>query len=117
MILTDTKNIWDCVLFIHKRSAELDASCARLDGLTRAELHYILNPQRNPRRRFPWGDIAVLKGKEVRWYGDAPQSDVKAGVGGVGSLVNGLCNGQIDGFGQSPFLIQSHGNTHLLIVE
>jgi len=37
-----------------------------------------------PTRYCPFAASRVLKEKEVRLYGDAPQSDETAGVGGVG---------------------------------
>jgi hypothetical protein len=63
---------------------ELDAYYARLYGLVRDELRYILDPKEVHGEDFPGETFRVLKEKEVRLYGDAPQSDVTAGVGGVG---------------------------------
>jgi hypothetical protein len=58
-------------LFIRKRSAKLDAHYARLYGLTRDELRYILDPQEVHGEVFPGESVRVLEEKEVLLYGDA----------------------------------------------
>ena len=63
---------------------ELNAYYARLYGHVRDELRYILDPKEVHGEDFPGETFRVLKEKEVRLYGDASQSDVKAGAGGVG---------------------------------
>ena len=65
--------------------AELDAYYARLYGLTRDELRYTLrvDPKEIHGEDFPGETFCVLKEKEVRLYGDAPQSDEEIGVGCV----------------------------------
>ena len=50
--------------------AELDAYYARLYGLTRDELRYILDPKEVHGEDFPGETFRVLKEKEVRLYGD-----------------------------------------------
>ena len=45
---------------------------------------YILDSKEVHGEDFPGETFCVLKEKEVCLYGDASQSDVKAGVGGVG---------------------------------
>jgi hypothetical protein len=59
---------------------------ARLYGLTRDELRYTLcvDPKEVHGEDSPGETFRVLKEKEVRLYGDAPQSDVTAGAGSVG---------------------------------
>src|SRR3989304_2305542 len=51
--------------------AELDAYYARLYGLTRDELRYILDPKEVYGEDFPGETFRVLKEKEIRLYGDA----------------------------------------------
>ena len=50
--------------------AELDAYYARLYGLTRDELRYILDPKEVHGEDFPGETFRVLKEKEVRLYGE-----------------------------------------------
>ena len=50
--------------------AELDAYYARLYGLTRDELRYILDPKEVHGEEFPGETFRVLKEKEVRLYGE-----------------------------------------------
>ena len=50
--------------------AELDAYYARLYGLTRDELRYILDPKEVYGEDFPGETFRVLKEKEVRLYGE-----------------------------------------------
>lgn len=50
--------------------AELDARIARLYGLTRDELRYILDPQEVYGQDFPGETFRVLKEKETRLYGE-----------------------------------------------
>jgi hypothetical protein len=50
--------------------AELDARIARLYGLTRDELRYILDPQDVYGADFPGETFRVLKEKEIRLYGE-----------------------------------------------
>ena len=51
--------------------AELDAYYARLYGLSRDELRYILDPKDVYGPDFPGETFRVLKEKEERLYGDA----------------------------------------------
>lgn len=53
------------------RRTKLDAYYARLYGLTRDELCYILDPKEVHGEDFPGETFRVLKEKEVRLYGDA----------------------------------------------
>jgi hypothetical protein len=50
--------------------AELDAYYARLYGLTRDELRYILDPQDVMGADFPGETFRVLKERELRQYGE-----------------------------------------------
>jgi hypothetical protein len=50
--------------------AELDAYYARLYGLTRDELRYILDPKDVYGDDFPGETFRVLKDKEMRQYGE-----------------------------------------------
>jgi hypothetical protein len=50
--------------------AELDARIARLYGLTRDELRYILDPQDVYGPDFPGETFRVLKEKEIKQYGE-----------------------------------------------
>ncbi|MFN9113250.1 MAG: hypothetical protein ACK5XN_24540 [Bacteroidota bacterium] len=50
--------------------AQLDALYARLYGLTRDELRYILDPQEVYGPDFPGETFRVLKDKEMRLYGE-----------------------------------------------
>lgn len=50
--------------------AELDARIARLYGLTRDELRYILDPADIYGPDFPGETFRVLKEKEIRQYGE-----------------------------------------------
>ena len=50
--------------------AELDAYYARLYGLTRDELRYILDPKDVYGDDFPGETFRVLKEKEMRQYGE-----------------------------------------------
>jgi len=50
--------------------AELDATYARLYGLTRDELRYILDPKEVHGEDFPGETFRVLKEKEIRLYGE-----------------------------------------------
>jgi hypothetical protein len=50
--------------------AELDAYYARLYGLTRDELRYILDPKEVYGEDFPGETFRVLKDKEIRLYGE-----------------------------------------------
>ncbi len=56
---------WDEV-----RRAQLDAYYARLYGLTRDELRYILDPKEVHGEDFLGETFSVLKEKEVRLYGE-----------------------------------------------
>jgi len=60
---------WDEVRRAQLR-AELDATYARLYGLTRDELRYILDPKEVHGEDFPGETFRVLKEKEVRLYGE-----------------------------------------------
>ena len=60
---------WDEVRRAQIR-AELDAYYARLYGLTRDELRYILDPKEVYGEDFPGETFRVLKEKEVRLYGE-----------------------------------------------
>ena len=60
---------WDEVRRAQLR-AELDAYYARLYGLTRDELRYILDPKEVHGEDFPGETFRVLKEKEVRLYGE-----------------------------------------------
>jgi hypothetical protein len=60
---------WDEVRRAQLR-AELDAYYARLYGLTRDELRYILDPKEVHGEDFPGETFRVLKDKEVRLYGE-----------------------------------------------
>jgi hypothetical protein len=51
-------------------SAELDAYYARLYGLTRDELHYILDPKEVYGEDFPGETFRMLKEKEVKQFGE-----------------------------------------------
>ncbi|MFZ5820626.1 MAG: Eco57I restriction-modification methylase domain-containing protein [Chloroflexota bacterium] len=90
---------WDEVRRAQLR-AELTAYYARLYGLTRDELRYTLRVdpkevhgedpsppllgQAGSGRRFPGETFRVLKEKEVKQFGDAPQSDEASRTRGVG---------------------------------
>ena len=50
--------------------AKLDTYYARLYGLTRDELRYILDPKEVHGEDFPGETFRVLKEKEVRLYGE-----------------------------------------------
>ncbi len=50
--------------------AELDAYYARLYGLTRDELRYVLDPQEVYGSDFPGETFRVLKEKEMKQYGE-----------------------------------------------
>jgi hypothetical protein len=50
--------------------AELDAYYARLYGLTRDELRYILDPKEVHGEDFTGETVRVVKEKEVRLYGE-----------------------------------------------
>lgn len=50
--------------------AELDACYARLYGLNRRELEYILDPKAVHGEAFPSETFRVLKDKEIRLYGE-----------------------------------------------
>ncbi len=50
--------------------AELDAYYARLYGLTRDELRYILDPKEVYDEDFPGETFRVLKEKEIKKYGE-----------------------------------------------
>ena len=54
---------------IHIR-VELDVYYARLYGLTRDELRYILDPKEVHGEDFPGETFRVLKEKEMRLYGE-----------------------------------------------
>ncbi len=60
---------WDEERRAHLR-AELDAYYARLYGLTRDELRYILDPKDVYGEDFPGETFRVLKDKEMRQYGE-----------------------------------------------
>jgi hypothetical protein len=60
---------WDDERRAHLR-AELDAYYARLYGLTRDELRYILDPKDVYGDDFPGETFRVLKEKEMRQYGE-----------------------------------------------
>ncbi len=60
---------WDDIRRAQLR-AELDAYYARLYGLTRDELRYILDPKEVHGEDFPGETFRVLKEKEVRLYGE-----------------------------------------------
>jgi hypothetical protein len=55
---------------ILRRNAELDARIAKLYGLTRDELRYILDPADVYGADFPGETFRVLKEKEIRLYGE-----------------------------------------------
>ncbi len=50
--------------------AELDATYARLYGLTRDELRYILDPKEVHVEDFPGETFRVLKEKEIKQFGE-----------------------------------------------
>ena len=50
--------------------AELDAYYARLYGLTRDELRYILDPKEVHGEDFPGETVRVLKEKEIKQFGE-----------------------------------------------
>jgi hypothetical protein len=50
--------------------AELDARIARLYGLTRDQLRYILDPEDVMGKGYPSETFRVLKQKEIAKYGD-----------------------------------------------
>jgi hypothetical protein len=54
----------------HPIRAEVDAYYARLYGLTRDELRYILNPKEVYGEDFPGETFRVLKEKEIRQFGE-----------------------------------------------
>ncbi len=60
---------WDEVRRAQVR-AELDAYYARLYGLTRDELRYILDPKEVYGEDFPGETFRVLKEKEVKQFGE-----------------------------------------------
>ncbi|GER79138.1 MAG: hypothetical protein M5U11_17670 [Anaerolineales bacterium] len=60
---------WDEVRRAQLR-AELDAYYARLYGLTRDELRYILDPKEVHGEDFPGETFRVLKEKEVKQFGE-----------------------------------------------
>ena len=60
---------WDEVRRAQLR-AELDAYYARLYGLTRDELRYILDPKEVYGEDFPGETFRVLKDKEIKQFGD-----------------------------------------------
>ncbi len=60
---------WDEERRAHLR-AELDAYCARLYGLARDELRYILDPKEVYSEDFPGETFRVLKEKEIKKYGE-----------------------------------------------
>lgn len=60
---------WDEVRRAQLR-AELDAYYARLYGLTRDELRYILDPKEVYGEDFPGETFRVLKEKEVKAFGE-----------------------------------------------
>ncbi|HEX6292888.1 MAG TPA: hypothetical protein VFZ66_27140 [Herpetosiphonaceae bacterium] len=80
--------------------AELDARIARLYGLTRDELRYILDPADVYGPDFPGETFRVLKEKEIRQYGeyrtrrlvlaawDAEESQQPPGLVGTGGESN-----------------------------
>ena len=53
-----------------KLRAELDAKYAKLYGLTRDELRYILDPANIYGAEFPSETFRVLKNKEINKYGE-----------------------------------------------
>ena len=53
-----------------QQSAELDAYYARLYGLTRDELRYILDPKEVHGEDFPGETFRLLKEKEIRLYSE-----------------------------------------------
>lgn len=59
-------NITDRIMY----RAELDALYARLYGLNRKELMYILDPESVMGKNYPSQTFPVLKGKELREYGE-----------------------------------------------
>jgi len=61
--------LWDDERRAHLR-AELDAYYAKLYGLTRDELRYVLDPQDVYGEDFPGETFRVLKEKEIRLYGE-----------------------------------------------
>jgi hypothetical protein len=50
--------------------AELDAYCARLHGLSRDELRYVLNPADVMGPDYPSETFRVLKNNEIREFGE-----------------------------------------------
>ena len=60
---------WDEVCRAQLR-AELDAYYARLCGLTRDELRYILDPKEVRGEDFPGETFRVLKEKEIKQFGE-----------------------------------------------
>ena len=53
-----------------KLRAELDAKYAKLYGLTREELRYILDPSDIYGSEFPSETFRVLKNNEIKQYGE-----------------------------------------------
>ena len=60
---------WDEVHHAQIR-VELDATYARLYGLTRDELRYILDPKEVHGEDFPGETFRVLKEKEIKHFGE-----------------------------------------------
>jgi hypothetical protein len=60
--------------------AELDAYYARLYGLTRDELRYILDPKEVHGADFPGETFRVLKDKEIKAYGEYRTSRLVLGA-------------------------------------
>ncbi|CAG0980015.1 hypothetical protein ANRL3_02073 [Anaerolineae bacterium] len=107
---------WDEERRAHLR-AELDAYYARLYALTRDELRYTLRVDTKDTfggDDFPGETFRVLKDKEMRQYGDATQSDAKAGVEEVGwddvRLIDEIDNRQELCYPQTLYAFASHKN-------
>lgn len=69
--------------------AELDAYYARLYGLARDELRYTpfgIDPEETHGEDSPGETFRVLKEKEVKQFGDAPQSDEKVSIRILGQV-------------------------------
>lgn len=101
---------WDEVRRAQLR-AELDATYARLYGLTRDELRYILDPKEVHGEDFPGETFRVLKDKEIRLYGEyrTRRLVLEAWDGLEGVEVNSYTGKQVDELRETskPFSVTS----------
>jgi hypothetical protein len=65
-------------------SGASETHCARLGDCSGEKLRIVLDPQGVYGEDFPRETFHVLKGKEMKAYGDAAQSNEVAGVGEAG---------------------------------